>query len=504
MIQRFCTCILSLILLLPSALWATQPAPRVQVSGGVLIGMQEDGVQRFAGIPFAQPPVGDLRWRAPRAPAAWEGERDARSYAAACPQAEDRIYGLTPPLRAEDCLYLNVWAPAPAATLRPVMVWLHGGAHRMGAGSIPFYEGGSLARRGAVVVTLNYRLGYLGFFSHPALSAEDEGGNLGLMDQIAALQWVRDNIRAFGGDPEQVTVFGESAGGADVLYLMGSQRAQGLFQRAIVQSGGGWNRPLTPEAMQKNIRANLKQAGVASEADAASLRALPAETLLAAQAINRDLGFGPFLDGKTVTEAPSKAFAEGRAARIPLIIGSNDWEASLQGFQKKSWLTRTLPYFPPVMRWYEGLDAQQRSARLFTDVIFAAPARWLAARHAAHAPTWLYSFRYVTSGNRAKLPGAAHAAEIAYVFDTLGATPKSAANADDEDRRMAAALSDCWLAFARSGKPECGLAAWPAYSAEQDQLLLMDRSPRALKTPDAEALDGVVEWFGPGSRLGGG
>ena len=481
-------------------------APAVRVSAGTLNGvMVNDNIHAYLGIPYAAAPVGPLRWRAPRPAVPWQQPRDASRLAAACPQPDDRFTGLTPKVQDEDCLYLNVWVPAGIGKPLPVMVWLHGGAHRFGAGSVPFYDGRHLARRGVLVVTLNYRLGYLGYFSHPALDAEDEGGNFGLMDQKAALQWVQDNIASFGGDPKQVTLFGESAGGADTLYLMADQKARGLFQRAIVQSGGGWNRPLPKPKMQAAVLAALEKSGVNPKASAAELRQL--DTGLLVKSLSGGIGFGAFLDGKVTFEAPSKAFDEGRSAKIPLIIGSNDWESNLLLARsgKKSLLSRMTPYLPQVYRWYgdRTANAQERESLLFRDVVFAAPARWLAARQSRHSPAWLYRFGYVTSGSRGKVPGAGHAAEIAYVFDTLGATEKSAANSSSEDHALASRMSDCWVAFARTGAPDCALSTWQPYSPDADNALLIDRKPQQIRLPDRDALDGVTEWFGPGTLLGG-
>lgn len=499
---------LTLMMALPLSAYAANPVttPSVTIRDGALKGVAvTDSINAFLGIPYAAPPVGELRWRAPQPVTGWKEPRDATRFGAACPQPDDRFSGLTPKLQDEACLYLNVWAPKNAAAPVPVMVWLHGGAHRFGAGSVPFYDGKNLAKRGVVVVTLNYRLGYLGYFSHPALDAEDEGGNFGLMDQKAALEWVRDNIAAFGGDPKQVTLFGESAGGADTLYLMADAKSQGLFQRAIVESGGGWNRPLPKKKMQKDVLENLGNAGIADTIAAADLRKLDARDLV--KALPGGIGFGAFLDEKVTFEAPSKAFEEGRAAKIPLIIGSNDWESNLllARSAKKGFIARALPYLPQVYSWYgdKTTTAEERSSLLFRDIVFAAPARWLAGRQSKQAPAWLYTFSYVTSGNRGKVPGAGHAAEIAYVFDTLDATEKSATNASDEDRKMAGKVSDCWAAFAKTGSPSCALSAWQAYDANADNELLIDRTPRQIKHPDRDTLDGVERLFGPGTILGG-
>ncbi|MGH8446032.1 MAG: carboxylesterase/lipase family protein [Solimonas sp.] len=485
-----------------AALPAAAAAPTVTVKGGVLRGAELGGTQVFLGIPYAAPPLGALRWRAPQAAAAWSGARDATQYGAACTQGEDRFFGLTPKVRSEDCLYLNVWAPPHAAAPLPVMVWLHGGAHRIGTAAIASYDGGALARRGVVVVTLNYRLGYLGYFAHPALAAEGKAGNFGLLDQIAALRWVQDNIAAFGGDPQRVTVFGESAGGADILYLLTSEAGYGLFQQAIVESGGGWGKPLPREKMQKKVVAALETIGVAQDANAAALRALPAEKLITAQAGDRNLGFGPFIDGDSVFEAPARVIAEGRQMKVPLIIGSNDWEGSLLKFRKPGFMDQVLTRLPAVSGWYEGQadNAEARQPLLFRDIVFAAPARWVATQHSAQAPAWLYRFAHVSASRRGQVPGAGHAAEIAYVFDTLDSLKVFGSTVDDDDRKLAATLADCWVAFAKTGAPRCA-PAWAAHGAQADTLLLIDGTAHEVKTPDAAALDGVTKYFGPGGWL---
>jgi len=480
-----------------------QSRPMATVAEGDLVGIRDHGVRVFLGIPYAAPPVGERRWRPPAPAPAWDGARDASRHGPACPQPEDRFSGHTPLRQDEDCLYLNVWTPAEADGPLPVMVWLHGGAHRIGAGSLHFYDGAALARRGAVVVMLNYRLGYLGYFDHPALEAEGHGGNYGLMDQIRALEWVGDNIAAFGGDPDRVTVFGESAGGADVLYLMTSPAAHGLFQRAAVQSGGGWNQPDSRDAMRESVVSGLASVGVPEDADAGALRDLDPRRLVEAQAGTRKLGFGPFLDRKVTFEAPSEVFADGRAARVPLIIGSNSWEANLLKFREPGLMSRIVTHLPPVTGWYDAAaSAAERGKLLFRDVVFGAPARWVARHHAEHAPAWLYLFDYVTTAERGESPGAGHAAEIVYVFDNIGTAGSAVVSGAEEDARLADALADCWVAFAREGAPRCALADWTPYDPAEDNVLLIDRDPRQASHPYGDVLDGVSHWFGPGGLLG--
>ena len=320
----------ALALPLLAGIAAAEPA-RVKVETGVLAGEAKDGVGVWRAIPYAAPPVGERRWAPPARAAAWKGDRDATKNGPSCVQKMNADGtpnggGANGPM-SEDCLQLNVFAPVEARKA-PVMVWIHGGSHREGAGWI--YDGSAFARQGIVVVTINYRLGPLGYFAHPALTAaarKDEPlANYGLMDQVAALQWVKRNIAAFGGDPRQVTVFGESAGGMSTLALLATPSAKGLYARAIVQSGGGWFPPTTLAAKAEAGEKALAALGHA-KASAADLRALPAETLI------RGVGgsFGPIPDGRLLKETPTQAFAAGRAADVPLIIGWNSGEDSLMG-----------------------------------------------------------------------------------------------------------------------------------------------------------------------------
>ncbi|MDB5971063.1 MAG: carboxylesterase/lipase family protein [Hydrocarboniphaga sp.] len=490
----------ALLSLIAASAQAQQPL--VKISSGELLGQQRDGVRRFIGIPYAAQPIGALRWQPPQPAPPWTAPLDASAYGPACPQPDDRLFGFTPPKQDEACLHLNVWAPAAHDQALPVMVWLHGGAHRIGSASLPFYDGQKLAARGVVLVTLNYRLGYLGFFSHPALDAEGKAGNFGLMDQIAALKWVRDNIAAFGGDPARVTVFGESAGGADVLYLMSSPAGSKLFSAAIVESGGGWNKPPTRKAMQKLVLDDLETVGVDDHADASALRKLPAKKVVDAQA-HGALGFGPFVDDTTTFEKPSTVFAAGRQLPVPLIIGNNDYEGSLLKYRDMGFMGALLTRLPVIAGWYESQApaAADRQPLLFRDTVFAAPARWIAAHQSRLAPTWLYRFSYVASARRGKQPGAAHAGEIGYVFDTLDTVPKIGAATSDEDRQMARQVADCWVAFASTHEPRCALA-WKPYEPAADNVLMIDAQPHEARHPEGRILDGVTEWFGPDSFLG--
>ncbi|WP_312161203.1 carboxylesterase family protein [Phenylobacterium sp.] len=442
-------------------------APRVKVESGVLVGAQTDRARIFRNVPYAAPPVGELRWAPPKRPLAWKGERDADQNGPSCPQKMNADgspnEGSANGPVSEDCLQLNVFAPLEAKKA-PVMVWLHGGGHKTGAGWI--YDGQNFARDGVVLVAINYRLGPLGYFAHPALG-KDQGGNYGLMDQVAALQWVKRNIAAFGGDPANVTVFGESAGGASTLAILAAPGARGLFHKAAVQSGGGWSRPVTLAAKEAEGAALASKLGAT---DLAQLRALPAQAL-ADEGAQAD--YGPFVDGRWLKETPAQAFAAGRAADVPLIVGANSGEDSLLGRRLPDADTMAAAIPGSVKAAYpdeaaKGDEALVRAA--FGDRYMVAPARWLAAQAAGGKPAWLYHFSYV--GSRFRPLGvttAAHAAEIQYVFEYWGRrTPESMVAADD--RAMAGLMHGCWVAFARTGAPKCDIA-WPAYDRARDELV---------------------------------
>jgi para-nitrobenzyl esterase len=455
----------------------------VATDAGRLQGREADGVRTFRGIPYAAAPVGALRWRPPQPPAPWSGTRPALKFGDDClqhplPVAIDPGSGQS---MSEDCLYLNVWAPVGGARRLPVMVWIHGGGFVLGSGSL-------VASDGVVMVSLNYRLGRFGFFAHPALARDHPGdvtGNFGLMDQIAALKWVRRNIAAFGGDPARITIFGESAGGGSVLALMGSPMARGLFQGAIVESGGGRDRLATLETANHQSRAGYA-AGAAfatkaglKDPDAAQLRALPAATVLGDLGFlnntNRDDYAGMVIDGRVVTADPAAIFARGGEAPVPLIIGFNSSELGALASVTGPWTNFEAGRFGPHEAALRGLydpagGESALRADFLSDLIFVEPARFLAAAHARNGhPAWLYQFGYVGEAHRAGAPGAGHASEIPYVFDTIGTVD---AKASAQDHAMADSVSAYWAAFAKRGNPnEQGRPTWPRYNAAADTLL---------------------------------
>jgi len=448
----------------------------IRVESGTLAGEATDRARIFRNIPYAAPPVGALRWAPPQAPAAWTGSRPAVEAGPSCPQPmrEDgapNAGGANGPM-SEDCLQLNVFAPLarPGAKPAPVMVWIHGGSHRTGAGWV--YDGQNFARDGVVLVAINYRLGPLGYFAHPALTKaagpKAPLGSYGLMDQVAALKWVQRNIAAFGGDPNNVTVFGESAGGMSTLALLATPDAKGLFHKAIVQSGGGWFEPGSLKAQEEAGLAVAEKLGLPAKTTVAQLRAVPVETLI--KTVEAD--FGPFPDGRLLPRTATQAFAAGAAIDVPMIIGWNNGEDSLLGGPGGG--ARFAAGLPPMAKaFYEEAAAEGDEAlgrAVFTDRVFGAPARWIAGKAADGAPAFLYHFSYVGDRYRQVLDRAHHAAEIQYVFEYWGRrTPDSVVS--DEDRAMAGLMHGCWVAFARSGAPACEDQAWPAYDAASDQLL---------------------------------
>jgi para-nitrobenzyl esterase len=458
---------------------AASAAPTVTIDSGALSGASTEGIDVYKGIPYAAPPVGPLRWMPPAPPAAWSGPRDATAFGAICPQPQrpDAVIASGAGLKqSEDCLTLNVWTP-PGAHHAPVMVWIHGGAHRFGSGAGPIYDGTRFAKDGVVLVTLNYRLGLLGFFAHPALTKEAGAnaplGNYGLMDQQAALKWVQRNIAAFGGDPANVTVFGESAGGVDVLYHLTAPSSRGLFAKAIVESGGGWGRGDDLAGEEKAGADFASNAGLGAGATPAELRAIPVEKTLA---LPPTLGFGPFADGRFAIEEPQHAFAQGHQAAVPLIIGSNSFEASLMDSFKippERFLSRVTPAMRAI--YAKSGDASSDDAlahAVFTDSVMGGPAHWIAGKASAKAPSFLYHFSYVAAMQRGRVPGARHGSEIPFVFATGDAlASRFGITLSADDTAMEALMHSCWVGFAKSGAPHCAGQNWPAYTPAGDQLL---------------------------------
>lgn len=445
--------------------------PRAALDTGVVLGTREDGIDVFRGIPYAAPPVGPLRWRPPQPAAHWTGEREAYRFGPMCLQPPNpRDHGVGTGPASEDCLTLNVWAPVQRRDgPLPVMVWVHGGGFTGGTSSAPLYDGRALARRGVVLVTVNYRLGHFGFFAHPALSRSSGSeplANYGLMDLIAALRWVQRHAAAFGGDARQVTLFGQSAGGVAVQHLMVAPDARGLFARAIVQSGRGLEVPMrlaAAEARGLALSLGAESPGLVPP-DSAVLRALPAERIAAWPAPMMHEGFGPVLDGRIVPMPVWEAFVRGQQARVPVVIGFNEVELPGAFLGDTGRLEASFGWSGSVRAAVHaayGGEAGFRERGL-GDQIYAVPALRIAQAHAAHAPTYAYRFAFVAPFMRGRMPGAPHSSERPYVFGNLAASPWPIHS--DEDRAMADLMGALWVDFAREGRPAAA-TVWPPLPA---------------------------------------
>ncbi len=459
----------------------------VVVEGGTIRGgRDEQGVRSFKGIPFAAPPVGARRWQPPQPVVPWDGTRDATQFGAVCPQLpypENSMYVQKPQPQSEDCLFLNVWTAAKDAAERlPVLVWIHGGALTRGSGSIPPYDGASLARQGAVIVTINYRLGPLGFLAHPVLSQESDhhsSGNYGMLDQIAALHWVQRNIAKFGGDPQRVTIFGESAGSWSVCYLVASPLAKGLFHGAIGQSGGTFGMmAFLKEERHGVIPAESMGEGLATEL---GLRAKsPAELLAAVE--KTTMPIRPNVDGWVLPDDVFTIFSAGRQNVVPTIVGSTADEATTLFAGR---VPKTVEAYSAAARAKYGdladeflalypaqSDAEVRGAFLaaMRDEWFTWEMRtWARLNDRAGAKTWQYYFSHVPPSPKRAEVGAYHAAEILYVFNNLA---KVDWPFDQHDRQLADDVSGAWVRFAASHDPNgAALPAWDRYEAGSQSYL---------------------------------
>jgi para-nitrobenzyl esterase len=478
----------------PAAVLA-EPAPPESVSvkapAGELRGTEQEGMRSFLGVPYAKPPVGELRWRPPQPLPVWSGTRDALQFGPQCMQGQRSA---APVAMSEDCLYLNIWVPAkPRHRHLPVLVWVHGGAFKVGAAAQPVYDGANLAAQGLVVVTLNYRLGKFGFLAHPALTRENpEGplGNYGLMDVLAVLQWVKDNIKAFSGDPKKVTLAGQSAGGAAVYDLMTSPLSEGLFAKAIIESGV-FSTPTTTFEEAEQAGAAVAASWDAGAADAPALRKLTAAQV---QGDGPPLAgnFGPMIDGKLLTQDVPTAFDEGHIAPVPLLIGSNSYEVGFFGDVGKGLSQRLASTWPKVMNLFDGYGTHRTELienQLATDMMLTAPTR-TAARAAAvrKAPTFLYYYSYVRPARRGHVPGASHVDEVYALFGHMNLMP-GAAGEHSDSLPIVAAVQERWARFVATGSPAGKTEPWPALNLEfgRQQLLEFANDGEFVRTDFASA-----------------
>jgi para-nitrobenzyl esterase len=479
---------LVLIAFLAAPMFAAE-VPEVAVSGGLIRGHAVDkGGAVFKGIPFAQPPGGDLRWREPAPVKAWRGVRETIAFGAPCAQ---NAGGKMQEGSSEDCLFLNVWAPEwPAGGRKPVMVWFHGGGNYAGTASGNNFDGESLARHGVVVVTVNYRLSVFGFFAHPELTKESPhhaSGNYGLMDQIAALKWVRDNIAKFGGDPANVTIFGQSAGAVDVNVLMASPPAKGLFHRVIAESGTVTRVPDDATMRMTGLGAVMgprsgdtySDALTLAEAEKAGeqnfpgtlkqLRALPAAELLKTTAAPR-MSIGPangiIVDGWIFPKPPAEVFARGEQQRVPLLIGNNSRERTPQTTTEELSKAVDAMYGPFASRAFALYTASapdplygSSGAQWVVDTMYRCPVVVQLNWHAA-AGNAGYEYQFDRAAPGREAAGATHGAEVSYVFGNLGT------NFAGPDRDISATMQQYWTNFAKTGDPNGGnLPKWPKFDA---------------------------------------
>ena len=513
---------------------AAQDELVVRTVSGMVRGVKEGDVDIFRGIPFAAPPVGEFRWRPPQPVAPWEGVRDAKEFGPTCAQAG---WGAAPGSiqagSSEDCLYLNIWKPAGArlGAKLPVMVWIHGGAFVGGNGNT---SGDQFAKQGVILVSINYRLGRLGHFAFPALSREhpeEPKGSYAFMDQIAALQWVKQNITAFGGNPENVTIFGFSAGGVSIHSLMTIQLARGLFQKAIGHSSGGRDgvltgRPISKENASQYYPVSAETIGInfarkhgiegTDAAALARLRALKVEEIVDGGQENDGQGgpriySGPILDGVLVTENCSDAYNAGRQARVPLMIGNNSAEIGGAFVNASTSKEELFSMFGELKEEAKNAfdpdgtkDFEEVQTRFNTDKVWGEPARFAAQSVVRKGyPAYIFLFSYVPAGMKERMRfGPGHGTDISFVFDNLR-VPEGG-TADLLDKEVARMMNTYWVNFARTGNPNGeNLPLWPAYSPKTNEILDIQSDGKPVGKPDPRKarLDVIEKAVNMGDKL---
>ncbi|TSD64899.1 carboxylesterase family protein [Inquilinus sp. KBS0705] len=501
---------LSLTILCAFGATAQNPFPIVRTTGGKISGSvnADASVVAFKGIPFAAPPVGNLRWKAPQPVSPWLGVKACTDFGPSPMQTVPTPFGVyteeflikKEPI-SEDCLYLNVWTGAKSAIeKRPVLVWVYGGGFVSGGTNVPIYDGEALAKKGVILVSVPYRVGIVGFLAHPELTKESPNhtsGNYGILDLVASLKWVQKNIAAFGGDPANVTIAGQSAGAFAVNYLVVSPLAKGLFQRAIAESGASMlPGPLGGTDLAEAEANGVKTARLLNAKSLAELRNLPAEQLL------KQNNFRPIIDGYVLPQTPSSAFAANKENQVPVLTGWNEDDAFIGGIKNAADYTEGIKKrfgakAAEVLKLYPGsidADAERSQIRLSRDGMFGIQNySWANAQSAkGKAKVYLYRFtRRMPATEAFKKYGAFHTGEVAYVFNDLKFVNRPFEPVDQE---LANTMSTYWVNFAKTGNPNGpGLPEWPAYTPTGNQVMMLGEKPGAVPLPDKAALDFMVK-----------
>ncbi|MCW3806962.1 carboxylesterase/lipase family protein [Plebeiibacterium marinum] len=509
--KKYICPVIGLLMIMLNACTSLEPG-QVKVQEGILQGVEEDGLTVFKGVPFAATPVGDLRWKAPQPAGKWKGVKEAKEFAPAPMQG-----GNPPSGKSEDCLYLNVWTPAKSAEEKiPVLVWIYGGGFSFGSTSEPVYDGAALAKKGVVLVSIAYRVGQLGFLSHPELTAESTdgvSGNYGLLDQIAALKWIQTNIAAFGGNPNKVTIFGESAGAISVSMLCASPLAKGLFHGAISQSGGSFG-PTRPTTYPGENMKTLKQAeadGIAyaqqhGAASLAELRQLPAEKLIPAGWTMP--GGWPIVDGHVIMGDQYKLYQEGKYNDVPVLIGYNSDEGASFMWEKNPQVAAEnvkgrFGQFADslIMAYPLGEESVPKTGRdLMRDAAFGWHTWSWARLQSQGGKSDVYYYYFDQHPDYPKDSpqfgyGSPHGQDVAYVFQKLDASNPHTSESDIEISR---AMGDYWVNFTKYGNPNGeGLPEWPAFNDDTKQVMYLGSTPHLGPVPSEESLkvlDTYFEW----------